>query len=247
MNETFESNDAIAAALARAGENEALRTRLMDALRQAENNSEQPQEFRRQVRWPIVYGLLQSAGFHRMKLQNGLVFDIFSDSRIEQSALLAPEDPADHVWEPQTTKLLLALSKNARNVIVGGAYIGDQVIPIAHQIAPNGIVHAFEPMQSAFGRLQHNTEINGLNNIRLHRLGLWDKSDIYLDIEGASSLAAAQPVENGEAKESVVASTSIDAYVSANQLDSVELLMLDIEGGEEKALQGARELLSTLR
>lgn len=238
------------AALAVAGESERLRNDIFEALRQAEAEAEDPSKFREQVRWPLILGLLSRARTHRVRLASGLVFEIDPDSRIEQALLLSRDAHPDHVWEPQTTKLLTALSAGVAHIIVGGAYIGDHVLPIAdicNRGNPPGAVHAFEPMEYAFERLLRNLELNRMTNVVAHRLSLWDRSDVRLNVDGARALASSRPADeevdetdrNGE----VVRSITIDDYVDAHHLDSVGLIMLDTEGGEERALLGARQVL----
>ena len=228
-------------ALASAGTNERLRNSIFDALRRAEIDADDAAAFRERVRWPLILALLSEAKTHRVVLQNGLLFDVGPDSRIEKALLLSTEAHPDHVWEPQTTRLLTALASGARNVIVGGAYIGDHVAFIARAIAGSGIVHAFEPSSHSFERLLHHVEINNLDNVVAHRLGLWDISDVALQLEGDLALASSVPMIDPER---AFNSLSIDDYVPAENLPSVELIMLDTEGGEENSLIGARETIA---
>lgn len=232
--------DLLAPALAFAGRSERLRNAVFDALRQAELEADDPAAFREQVRWPLILALLSEARTHRVVLQNGLVFDVNPDSRIEKALLLSTAAHPDHVWEPQTTRLLVALAAGARNVIVGGAYIGDHVAFIARAIANTGTVHAFEPSAHSFERLLHHLRINNINNVVSQRLGLWDRSDVALQLEGDLALGSSVPMSNPE---NAFSSISIDDYVRSQQLESVELIMLDTEGGEENALLGARETI----
>jgi FkbM family methyltransferase len=233
--------DLVAPALAAAGMDERLRNSILDAMRQAEIDSDNPAAFREQVRWPLILALLSEVKTHRVVLQNGLVFDVSPDSRIEKALLLSTEAHPDHVWEPQTTRLLTALAAGARNVIVGGAYIGDHVAFIARAVAGNGTVHAFEPSSHSFDRLLHHVKINELNNVVAHRLGLWDVSDVALQLEGDLALASSVPMIDPER---AFNSLSIDDYVRSQDLASVELIMLDTEGGEENSLNGARETIA---
>jgi FkbM family methyltransferase len=237
-----------AKALARAGQNERLRNAILNLLREAEQESDDPVLFREQVRWPLVLGLLSNVKTHRVILENGLVFEASPDSRIEKALLLSADAHPDHVWEPQTTKLLVALSVGASHVIVGGAYSGDQVLFIARAMAaqnPPGVVHAFEPMAHTFRRLTRNVELNAICNVAAHRLGLWEHSGITLGLEGAAALASSVPIESNESHVvEAVTSISIDDYVDSQHLTSVGLIMLDTEGGEEKALLGARSLIA---
>jgi FkbM family methyltransferase len=244
----------LARALARAGTDANLRETLFEALRRAETKADDPASFREQVRWPLVMSLLGEEGTHRVRMKNGLVFEVGPDSRIEQALLLSlsaePDHVSaepDHVWEPQTTRLLVALSSGAEHVIVGGAYIGDHVLFIARELAkqsPPGVVHAFEPMPHTFNRLVRNLELNDAANVTAHQLGLWDRR-ASLSLDGPAALASSLPLEGANATaEGAIESVSIDEYVQSKGLSSVGLIMLDTEGGEERALLGARELLS---
>jgi FkbM family methyltransferase len=234
----------VTAALARAGEDPALRGEILESLRMAQLRAADPKGFREQVRWPLVAALLRDARVHQVRLRNGVAFEVSLESRIERALLLSADPQPDHIWEPQTTRLLCLLSEGAGAVIVGGAYIGDQVLMIAATLAKNGdgIVHAFEPMTRPHAQLLRNIELNGLGNVRPHRLGLWADSNAYLSVDGDAALASSHVVESQIGAETV-RSISIDDYVAAEGLRSVELIMLDTEGGEEEALRGASKLL----
>ena len=238
----------VAETLSRAGRNDRLRESIFEVLRQAEKEADDNTTFRNEVRWPIVCALLREARMHRVFLESGLVIEVGLDSRIEEALLLSSSAHPDHVWEPQTTKLLVALGTNMSHVIVGGAYIGDQVLLIAHAMQEGntqGVLHAFEPMDYAFNRLLHHLEINGITNVWAHQLALWDESGVALSLEGPAALAFSIPVEDRQGDPLKVASSiTIDDYVSSRELAPVGLIMLDTEGGEEKALVGASNLLS---
>lgn len=246
---TFATDGNTAAdALGVAGRDERLRGIVFETLRQAERRADNPAAFRERVRWPLVCSLLRDVERHRVVLDNGLVFDVGPASRIEKALLLSPVAHPDHVWEPQTTRLLTMLGRETANVIVGGAYIGDQVVLLARSIAglaPSGVVHAFEPMTPAFERLLHHLRVNGIRNVSAHRLALWSRSHVALRLEGELALASATPVnETPPAGAETAGSISIDDYVLARGLRSVGLVMLDTEGGEEPALLGARRTIA---
>lgn len=243
-------NKVLAEALAVAGRDENLRTAIFEALRRAEVGAEDPALFREQVRWPLILSLLSQAKTHRVQVQNGLIFEVSPDSRIEQAVLLSTEEHPDHVWEPQTTKLLTALSRETSHIIVGGAYIGDHVLFLARAASeqtPPGVIHAFEPMQASFERLLQNLRLNNITNVVANRVGLWDEANVPLTIEGHLGLASSRPAEAKESAENeeAIESISIDAYASSRQLQDVGLIMLDTEGGEEKALIGACETIAS--
>jgi FkbM family methyltransferase len=229
----------LAEAVAHAGQDEQLRATIFEALRAAELRSADSAVFREQVRWPLILYLLRDVKGHRVELENGVAFDVTPDSRIEKALLLSSVAHPDHVWEPQTTKLLIALAKSATNVIIGGAYIGDQAVLVAKASAAT--VHAFEPMKHAFGRLVHHLDVNNIRNAVAHQLALWDRSSVKLQLEGHLALASSVPPNSSNGTNGqLIESLTIDDYVSSQALSSVELIMLDLEGGEERALLGAR-------
>ena len=245
MSSEIVRNDGLLAhALASLGKDERVRGLIFDALREAELEAEDPAAFREQVRWPLILALLTDVESHRVVLENGAIFDVRPDSRIEKALLLSSVAHPDHVWEPQTTRLLTTLARDATNVIIGGAYIGDQTVLIAHAM-PGGRVHAFEPMKHAFERLLHHLQINDLDNVVAHRLGLWSTSNASLQLDGHLALASSIAVAAGQnASAETAESLAIDDYVRSQDLSRVELIMLDTEGGEENALMGAQQTIA---
>ncbi|MBK7306104.1 MAG: FkbM family methyltransferase [Chitinophagaceae bacterium] len=147
----------------------------------------------------------------------------------------------NHVWEPQTTKLLLHFSTNAQNVIIAGAYFGDQAIPVANNIKSTGVCHTFEPNKNNSDLIIENAGLNNLNNILINNLALWNKSNEKLIFEGEDALAST--VEAGTSSANVLHTITIDDYVAQNKVGKVDLLMIDVEGSEIKVLQGAVEML----
>jgi len=172
------------------------------------------------------------------------VLDFYATSKIARDFILSTPAVPDHVWEPQTTRLLLHFARGVRHVVIGGAYFGDQALLVAQAIAGSGgTVHAFEPSERNLELLVHNARLNGLQNVRAHRLGLWDRAT-RLKLVGDDALASSSEVAADA--EGTFETTMIDEYRKG--LDRhVGLIMLDIEGGEMKALRGAHGHLSLPR
>src|SRR5207247_2702649 len=102
------------------------------------------------------------------------------------NVLLAPVKHPDELWEPQTTKLGVRIASQGRYVLLAGAYIGDQALPVARALEPRGgKVFGFEPMDGAFEQLLHNCQLNGIGNVQAERLGLWDVSGVTWGLGGA--------------------------------------------------------------
>jgi FkbM family methyltransferase len=190
---------------------------------------------------PLADELFMGYKFSK-SLDNGLKMNFVYNSKIAREFLLSQPAVPNHVWEPQTTKLLLHFSADAENVIIAGAYFGDQAIPVANNIKSNaGICHTFEPNKGNSDLIIENAALNGLNNILINNLALWNKSDEKLVFEGEDALAST--VAAGEADANALHTITIDDYCSRQQIGKVNLLMIDVEGSETNVLQGAVEML----
>lgn len=233
-------------ALAEVGKHPALRERFIEVIREAEKAlSRRDFSVRDEVTGPIIDALHGEAGVLRKMLSSGIVFDFHYRSKIAREIVMSPDRVPDHVWEPQTTKLLVHFGKTVPNVIIGGAYAGDQAILVARELARHGgSLHAFEPNGDQIAMLRHNAEINSLSNIVFNRVGLWKDDNTTLRLVGDDSFAHPEVAEAGGAADDTFPTVSINAYGKSRGLDRVGLIMLDIEGAEAAALAGASNYLS---
>lgn len=232
-------------ALAEIGKHPALRERFLEAIREAEKAlSRRDFCVRDEVTGPIIDALHGDVGVLRKLLSSGIAFDFHYRSKIAREIVMSPDRVPDHVWEPQTTKLLVHFGKLVPNVIIGGAYAGDQAVLVARELAAHGgTLHAFEPNRDQIAMLRHNAEINNLSNIVFNRVGLWKDDSTTLRLVGDDSFAHPEVAE-GSAGDDTFPTVSINAYGKARGLDRVGLIMLDIEGAEAAALAGASRYLS---
>jgi FkbM family methyltransferase len=226
-------------AMLKIGRNENLRKDLIAFLKNAETLFNDKTDVRSEITGPIIDALHDEKDIYEKILNDGTRFRFLFRTKIARDFLMSNQEYPNHVWEPQTTKLLLKLSeKLTGDVIVGGAYFGDQAILVAKKIHLNK-VHCFEPNQDQFGMLVENAKINQLNNLVANRLGLWSESSLKLKLEGFDSFANAVLAESDEDGFNTV---TIDDY--SKKLDiKISLIQLDIEGAELGALKGANEVL----
>lgn len=221
--------------------NPAYRNNFIEALVAFEKKAGHPElNVRDTVSGPLADELFMGEHFSKT-LQNGLKINFVYNSKIAREFLLSDPAIPDHVWEPQTTKLLLHFSNNAKNVIIAGAYFGDQAIPVANNIKGSGICHTFEPNKNNSDLIIENARLNKLDNILINNLALWNKSNEKLIFEGEDALAST--VEATNAAANVLHTITINDYVTQNKVGKVDLLMIDVEGSEIKVLQGAVEML----
>jgi FkbM family methyltransferase len=132
-----------------------------------------------------------------------------------------------------------------------GANTGNHALFLSRCVS-QGKVHAFEPFPPVIKRFRENLAINpAITNIELHELGLSDKEAELSFVapddenEGSGSFQINSSREPGHKvygrKLKVVAA---DAYLGDKRIGPIAFVKMDIEGHEEAALKGMREILT---
>jgi len=224
------------------GKNEYLRNKFIGFIREVESTLPNNGTVRETVTKHLVDAMFEKDDYVIKPIQNGIKYKFLTgiQSKIAREFLLSKPEIPEFAWEPQTTKLLLYLAQSAQNVFIGGAYFGDQAIPIAKRIQENkGHVYAFDLNERQIEILRDNAKLNELDNIVAEVKGLWNNSETFLNISDADDLAFATPAPDAHSSNT----TTIDDYVEKNNISSVDLIMIDVEGSEYNILQGARKQL----
>jgi FkbM family methyltransferase len=150
-------------------------------------------------------------------------------------------------YEEEDCKLWMRLCEKADVIFDVGANIGLYSL-LASTTNPRASIHAFEPTPDLFNAFSGNVALNQLSNIRANQLAVGNVSgEAYLNYctssdgrnEGMNFVSAARPADAGE----VTVITTIDDYCRQYHIASIDLMKMDIEGGEYNALKGAQNLL----
>lgn len=133
-----------------------------------------------------------------------------------------------------------------------GANIGAVACWLARRAGPDGRVVVFEPDPANLAVLRRNVELNLLDNVVIVERGAWNQEGELEFLAGGgytSSFCRTNYVaEHPERYRRVrVPVTTIDAEVERFGLPRVDLIKMDIEGGEGPALRGARRTLEWFR
>jgi FkbM family methyltransferase len=140
-----------------------------------------------------------------------------------------------------------AMAKGAKIVLDVGANAGIYSL-VALAAQPDLIVHAFEPTPEIAGRLRATVEMNGLDHLCVHQLAVSSRNGNAIlkrfrgDLgtnEGMNFISEDPADANGEG----VPTICLDQFCRDHSIDRVDLLKLDIQGHEHKALRGAEELI----
>lgn len=126
-----------------------------------------------------------------------------------------------------------------------GAYIGD-VTKMYRDTFPHAMIHYFEPFSDSFRELK---KLSSDKLTKLHQLAISDrlgKSSFYLNADPTCNSFYPRP-KNGvkyyaEKNEIIskieVETTTIDHFCEADNISRIDILKLDLEGAEIKALHG---------
>ncbi|MEM1022402.1 MAG: FkbM family methyltransferase [Myxococcota bacterium] len=217
------------------------RQALVDALRAHEARNRSPgRRLRDELTGPIVDALHVPGEAVPLELEDGTRLELPYRSKIARDIVLRDRPYPDHAFEPQTTKLLLRWAERARTVVIGGAYAGDHACVMARRMSPGSQVVAFEPNPEQRGFLERNLAANELQNVRPVPYALWDEDGLRLKLSGVDACAWVEPTDAGDG----IPAMTFDRYAREQGIERVDVMILDIEGSELRALRGARSFLS---
>jgi FkbM family methyltransferase len=150
-------------------------------------------------------------------------------------------------YEEEICAHWLRLARESRIVFDVGANVGLYSL-LAGSVNPQSKVYAFEPTLELTAILQRNIELNGMQNISVEPVAVGDSERMgFLRLcagsdgsnEGMNYLSTDKKGES----DLPVAVVSLDSYCQSHNIEQIDLIKMDIEGGEYEALLGARQLL----
>jgi FkbM family methyltransferase len=135
-----------------------------------------------------------------------------------------------------------------------GAHAG-QMAKLFALMAPDGVVHAFEPGAYALSILRPMVRLKGRGRIRIHPIAFGAKPGtltLSTPIKRSGSLGFGLSHLGGETAGAAmfshaVAVETIDGFVQAHGITRLDLIKADIEGWEMQMLLGAEDTLARLR
>jgi FkbM family methyltransferase len=140
-------------------------------------------------------------------------------------------------------------------IVEAGAHIGSDTIEMS-KIWRKGEIHAFEPVPYLYKQLIQNTK--DIQNIKCYSMALSDKEgNSKIFISSGNSNASSSLLKPKEhllyhpdvifQENLIIQTTTLDLWASANDINRVDLLWLDLQGYEPLKLRVSPKILKTVK
>lgn len=204
----------------------------------------------------FVARLLRALGLHPItRLGRRLLQSLIGDIAISLDVLVLAGSVhhRGYLWSLREQKREAYMSTIFREVVKPGmvvcdigSYIGYYALLAGIRVGDLGRVFAFEPDPHSFAYLRRNIELNRLQGTVLpFKIAVTDQSgfaSFYLH-EGDRSRSSIF-WQDDEVRRIMVECTSLDEFLYRREVKSVDVIEMDIEGGELHALRGMQRTLS---
>ena len=145
-------------------------------------------------------------------------------------------------FEHRESRLFGGLLPPGGTFVDVGAHVGWFTVLGSRCVGETGSVHAFEAFPATFSDLERNIDLNGLRNVDARHVAVRRRAGtatVGLQPDMESGGATAGPGSVGERTE--VEAGTLDELIPGDQ--DVDLLKIDVEGGELEVLGGATGVL----
>ncbi len=156
-------------------------------------------------------------------------------------------------FEPNEFAFVDRMLKPGMVFIDVGANDGYYTLFAARRVGPAGRVIAVEPSSRERAHLQRNLGRNGLENVQVVAAALGAQAG-FVDLHLAHGVHAGHNTLGDFAHDDVVRASServpletLDAVVAKHGLSRVDMVKIDVEGGEAGVVAGARHVLTAAR
>ncbi|MBM3333656.1 FkbM family methyltransferase [Candidatus Sumerlaeota bacterium] len=156
----------------------------------------------------------------------------------------------DDVFEPIESRFVCGFLRPGMIVFDIGANSGYYTLLACKRVGPTGSVHSFELSSRMVAELRFNVQLNGFSNVHINPKAVGDKPGVArlsryaAGKEAYGSLGQSEwPGERIIGYDEVKV-TTVDEYVRNARVEHVDLVKMDVEGGELLVLKGGTALFS---
>jgi FkbM family methyltransferase len=149
-------------------------------------------------------------------------------------------------WEPHVQNALKRLVKPGHKVLTLGGHIGYHALLISKIVGETGKLFVFEPNPESLKFLKANMAINDVKNCTIYPMAAFShKTSLSFNAiidgnTGSSHVDRKQNVPDNSENYITVDAINLD---SMPEIDSIDILQMDIEGAEYEAVIGAQKLI----
>lgn len=150
-------------------------------------------------------------------------------------------------YEPKETTLLKSLLKPGMTFVDIGANIGYFSALASSLVGKNGTVFSFEPSPYVFAKLKKMADSATFQNIQSFSIALSDEPgqlNLPVPKEGNHTPSFLDKTNSNQIRVEV---RRLDDCLPPEKINNIDLLKIDVEGFELKALRGAEKLLRARR
>ena len=207
----------------------------------------------RAVRWGKLQRALRRMLIPTVEVQQGLFGKFEFSVDLSMGALQKHLFWAPEVYELETQDVLRKLLRPGMTVLDIGANVGFFSVLMGDLVGERGRVCSFEPYPPNFALLKSNIDRNRLHWVEAFPIALSDREgEATLTInpvnDGGHSLGdlSGNPDVAGDAggRQVTVRTETVDEFVRRAEIESVDLIKIDVEGAETLVLAGASRTLS---
>lgn len=148
-------------------------------------------------------------------------------------------------YEKDTVDLFKKIIKPGMVIVDIGAHVGYYTTFFAKLVGVAGAVYAFEADDDNFKILEINT--NRYKNVKLFKMAVTDKIGTVDFYKVRNSTGCHSTVFSDNALKIIVSATTLDQFILENDIKHVDVIKIDIEGGEYFAFNGAQKLFANAK
>lgn len=193
-----------------------------------------------------IYKHLYFKGNFSIQVAPNTQFDMYNHGHYVETLLFW--GGLEHGWEKTSLQLWKELSKDSMHILDIGANTGIYSL-LAASVNPKAHIHAFEPINRVFDKLQKNIQANQFN-ITAHNIACGDEntsSVIYDSHEEHNYMASLVPnahANHDGSREQTIEVRTIDSLLETGVIQGVDLIKIDVEKFEPQVLAGFKKIAS---
>jgi len=146
-------------------------------------------------------------------------------------------------YEAANQAACVRLVRRGMTVYDLGAHVGFYSLLFSRLVGPDGVVHAFEPVERNISYLKRHLRLNRTMNVRVEEFAVTRQSGTF-SFDSSLGVSMGRVVPCTAAATSRVPAVSLDDFVYARGYEPPDLIKMDVEGGEADVLTGMSRLLA---